>query len=82
MPASRSRPFCAIPADHSRRFCLALLEQTRGEILRWVTIDAVAERIGMDYEVAGALRPSSTRPAWCGSVAGIASYWRNRGGSC
>jgi DNA-binding transcriptional ArsR family regulator len=41
----------AVPRSH-RAFCRALLEETRSEMLRWATIDSVAERIGMGYEEA------------------------------
>jgi Mn-dependent DtxR family transcriptional regulator len=42
-------------ASHSRRFCQALLEETRGEVLRWATIDSVADRLGMDPDKAAVL---------------------------
>jgi hypothetical protein len=32
----------AMLASRSRRFCQVLLEETRGEILRWASIDNVA----------------------------------------
>ena len=37
-----------MPASRSRRFCQALLEETRGEILRWATIADVAKQLGMN----------------------------------
>ena len=42
-------------ADRARRFCCALLEETRGEILRWAAIDSVADRLGMDPDKAAAM---------------------------
>jgi hypothetical protein len=42
-------------ALHSRRFCQALLEETRGEVLRWASIDSVADRLGMDPNKAAVL---------------------------
>ena len=41
----------ATTTERARRFCRALHEETRGEILRWATIDAVADRIGMPVEL-------------------------------
>jgi hypothetical protein len=35
-----------------RRFCRPLLEESRGEILRWASIDSVADRLEMDQEKA------------------------------
>ena len=43
-----------MPDSRSRRFRWALLEETRGEIQRMASIDSVAERMGMDYDEAGA----------------------------
>ena len=37
-------------APRSRRFCQALLEETRGEILRYATIAKVARRLGIDED--------------------------------
>jgi hypothetical protein len=33
--------------SRSRRLCRALLEETGGEVLRWVSITAVAEQLGL-----------------------------------
>ena len=44
-----------MPASRSRRFCLALLEETRGEVLRWASIDSVDDRLGMDPDEAAVL---------------------------
>jgi hypothetical protein len=42
-------------SDRYRRFCRALLEEMRGEVLHWVTIDSVADRLAMDPDKAAAL---------------------------
>jgi hypothetical protein len=34
--------------SRSRAFCRALLEETRIGILRWVSITAVADRLGLE----------------------------------
>jgi hypothetical protein len=44
-----------MPASRSRRFCQALLEETGGEVLRWASIDSVADRLGMDPDKAAVL---------------------------
>jgi len=54
-------------APRARRFCQALLEETRGEILRWASIDSVTERLGMDYGRPARWRPSSTPPPFEGA---------------
>jgi hypothetical protein len=42
-------------APRARRFCQALLEETRGEILRWASIDSVTERLGIERHHSSAL---------------------------
>jgi hypothetical protein len=42
-------------ASRSRAFCRALSEETGGRLLRWATIDSVADRLGIDHEEAAAL---------------------------
>lgn len=41
--------------ESARRFCRALLQETRGEALRWASIDSVADRLEMDPDKAAVL---------------------------
>jgi hypothetical protein len=44
-----------MPASRPRRFCQALLEETGGEVPRWVSITAIAGQLGLEQEEAEAL---------------------------
>jgi hypothetical protein len=44
----------AVPRSH-RKFCRALLEETRGDVQRMASINSVATRLGIGYEAAEAL---------------------------
>jgi hypothetical protein len=44
-----------MPSSSSRAFCRAVFEDTGGRVLRWATIDSVADRLDIDHDKAEAI---------------------------